>query len=128
MGTLRHPVGEPMRPRPKRGRGKYKADHSIHDLYEFYKRTTPKSNHVENYQVFREIIKDFHNKVAEQVIKEGRGFNIPFANGEIRICKYLKNRGNSLPIDFKRSYELGFRVAHLNEDRKGAIYRWKWIK
>lgn len=128
MGTYTHPVGVAVRPRPKRGKGRYKSDHSLHDLFVFYKKVTPESNQVSSYSVFNAIIKDFHKQIVKDIIKEGRGFQIPFANGEVRICKYLKNRGSSLPIDFKRSYELGFRVAHLNEERKGAIYKWKWLK
>lgn len=127
-GTAIHPLGVPLKPQNlKRGKNRYSPDYTKKALYKFYQKSVSESMHVESSEIFYKLIDSFHEKVVARILK-GESFKIPHFSGEIRIMKYTKGRGSSLPIDYKRSYELGFRVAHINEDRNGAIYRWRWIK
>src|SRR3990167_2305667 len=127
MGTGLHPLGVSIRPQNlSRGKSKHKADYGAKALYEFYARITAKSLQVDSNK-FYTVIRDFNDMVAERIL-QGGDFKVPFSNGYIRVFKYTYGKRKSLPIDYKRTYELGFRVAHLNDERDGAIYRWRWIK
>lgn len=122
--------GAPIQLRPKklnRGRTKLKTDHYINSMFKVYKQSTPESWQVDK-ETYKRIISDFNTMVRDKMIYDGYSFKLPFLSTELRIHKTRMKFEHKLPIDFKRSYELGYVVRHMNEDRKHCIYRIHWQK
>jgi hypothetical protein len=89
-----------------------------------------------SYQDWKNIIYAFNEAFANYILETGDRIKVPFGLGEVWIGKKKPRRYKvvngeeklNLPIDWKKSKELGKVVYHLNLHTDGYSYDWKWDK
>jgi len=73
------------------------------------------------------------NEFLSDKILEGKRIKLPYGISDVFINKYkqeLKTKDGklNLPIDWKKSKELGKRIYHMNHHTDGYIFKWFWAK
>jgi hypothetical protein len=97
-----------------------------------YKLYKEESNHKVSYEMYKKI-NVLANTFLSDKILEGKRIKLPFGLSDVFINKYkqeIKNKDGrlNLPIDWKKSKELGKRVYHLNHHTDGFTFKWFWAK
>ena len=136
----------------KRGEGKNNADYALRSLYKEYK------SKVENpidYKIYSEILKEYNERIINNIIYSALEYKMPYRLGYIRIQRrkktpYVNNNGEivsgHLGIDWQKSLALwrkkypGLsdeelknipnkkRLNYLNEHTNGYSARFFWDK
>lgn len=111
----------------KRSPKKIKIHYGLEDAYDYYLKNTPKEYHVD-YKTYKKLCTDFVNIAYDIIFYESEKVNLPKKFGTLSVVKRLTTFSTKkyIPIDFKKSKELGKRVYHFNEHRNGNIYRLHW--
>lgn len=101
--------------------------------YKLYKKFC-KENNLEpvDYKLYKKIITT-SNEILSDKILDGKRIKLPFGLSDVFINKYkhqLKKQDGklNLPIDWKRTKELGKKIYHLNKHTDGFIFKWFWAK
>ena len=85
---------------------------------------------------FESILRHCNGMIMEHIMESGERFKLPHGFGEISIHKWKPKRRrkipdgrevNNLPIDWKKTRELGKKVFHLNHHTGGYKCRWVWF-
>lgn len=85
---------------------------------------------------FNNILRTCNEMIMEHVMESGEKFKLPHGFGEISVHKWKPKRKrkipdgreiNNLPIDWKKTKELGKYVYHLNHHTGGYKCRWVWF-
>ena len=97
-----------------------------------YKMYKEKSKHKVDYELYKKINLTANTFLSEKIL-EGKRIKLPFGLSDVFINKYkqeLKSKDGklNLPIDWKKSKELGKRVYHLNHHTDGFTFKWFWAK
>lgn len=88
------------------------------------------------YKQWKAVLKAYNTKYREHVVTTGDKVKLPWGMGPFAISKKKVRRSVlcrdgvervMLPIDWKRSKELGKRVYHLNLHTNGYAYYWYWF-
>lgn len=126
----------------KRGKVKVATDYGLKDFYNHYKKTVTFKTFTSKYsqsstglivdqKTYYKIIKEYFKLVAEKLLNDPSGVNIP-PIGILQIKKKrmdfekLSNTPGGLKIDWKTSKEKGMIVYYLNEHRSYCSYRFSW--
>lgn len=128
----------------KRGKGKYTADKSLKDAYQFYvnrfKEHTPLTKFSDSSQrsnplpwpVFKKNAHLILEQIMEKVVVKSETFTVPYNLGIIRVRKRKMNIGllsetNNLKIDWGYFQKTGKVLKHLNENRDNCRYGFYWL-
>ncbi len=78
---------------------------------------------------YKEILNEINKEIMNMVIDEGESVKLPFL-GVLDIMKYKMKLGRTkwIPVDFKKSAELGKRIINNNEHTGGYKYTFRWCK
>lgn len=103
-----------------------KGHRNINSLYEIYCKNTVEGLIIQKKQ-FVKILKRFNKLVIDKVL-EAEEVKIPII-GTLRVQKIKQNyKKEKLKVDWAETKRLGKRIYHLNEDRGGYYYAYKWRK
>lgn len=86
------------------------------------------------YSQWANIIYTFNYAMRDKILETGEKLSIPYGFGEIYICKFKPKRTKeingqeiiALPVDWKRTKEVGYKVYFLNVHTEGFKFRVKW--
>lgn len=82
------------------------------------------------------IVRSFNELFAEYLLQTGEREKLPYGLGSfaiskkktVKIIKHNDNQHISLPVDWKRSKEVGKKIYILNSHSDGFRVKWKWFK
>ncbi len=126
-----------------RGKGKYKPEYRLKDIYKYYSKEntieqfdsafSDRTQLVVPYELFKTILEDYLKQVTDFIFEETGIFLLPMRLGEIKVEKKKMNistllKYKNLQLDYKIYNETGKKVYHLNEHRRGYRYKIKWDK
>ncbi len=100
------------------------------DSYSSYKEEVIKDSPYDiSLNEYREILNEVNKEIMNMVIDEGESVKLPFL-GPLDIMKYKMKLGRTkwIPVDFKKSAELGKRIINNNEHTGGYKYAFRWSK
>lgn len=116
--------------RPKRG---YRSISK--EAYDSFKLKYPEIKL--SFKDFKRIIYTGNGMLADEFIETGDVAKLPHGLGKFGITKYKKIRSKktcksgkilpNLPIDWKKTKELGKYVYHMNFNTDGMRYYWGWL-
>lgn len=114
----------------RRGKARYGNSFTVRDQYKEYHKRHKGTPLDISYQQFKRLVGDFNEAMMNHVVKDCGEFKLPFRLGKITITKRKLNYDDirKLPVDWKRSKELGFKVRLFNEHSNEYKYRIRWIK
>lgn len=129
----------------KRGKGRYKKDFGLDELYKSYIEETGNKKNSDNIyerklyidrKTYGRLFSDYFSLILEYIY-QGKIYKLPHGNGEISIRKskgkvLLNENGEInvkfLPIDWKKTKEVGKIIYHFNEHTDGYRYSFEWKK
>ncbi len=103
------------------------ADYKLYKEYCLERGKKPVS-----YTTYKKITLTSNQFLSDKIL-EGKRIKLPFGLSDVFINKYkqepkTENGRINLPIDWKKSKELGKRVYHLNQHTDGYTFKWFWLK
>lgn len=88
-----------------------------------------------SFENWKKIIYGFNEGFKEHLLETGEDGKLPFGIGEFRIKKKIRKKKTgsnnefiNLPIDWKKTKELGKKVYNFNFHTEGYFFGWVWIK
>lgn len=113
----------------KRSPKKFRAHYTLKDVYEYYTRIVDPELQV-SYKVFRKLNKQIYDEVNHEVLYKSESVTLPYGAGHLTVLKRPMRFGSDriIPLDYKKTKELGKKVFHMNEFRNNHIYRYSWVK
>lgn len=113
----------------RRSPKKFKAHYTLTDVYQYYLRIVDPELHVD-YKTFRKLNKQIYNEINQEVLYNSENVQLPYGVGQLVVLKRPMRFGSDriIPLDYKKTKELGKRVFHMNEIRNNQIYKYSWVK
>lgn len=111
----------------KRGRGYILNCKTLKHAYIAYKELSEKKDFkaVEK-RIYTKVCKDFNKTMMSLILDKSDEVTLPFRLGKLSVVKKEKNfnriYSNKMPVDWKKTKELGYRVYHLEKH----IYQLYW--
>ena len=113
----------------KRGRGRTLNCKTLKDAYIQYEELGEKKEFpTVDKSTYTKVCKDFNKRLINLIIDQSQEIELPFRLGKLVVVKkekdFNKIKKNKLPVNWKRTKELGHIVYHLED----TIYKFSWIK
>lgn len=105
------------------------------DVFKRFKLKYPEVNI--DYNTWCSIIYNFNYAFRDYILETGHKIKFPYGFGDFTITKYKPRKEKELPdgkkviglpINWKRSKELGQIVYHMNYNTEGFKFKWRWDK
>lgn len=115
------------------------VDNTIKDIYKEYKSIVNDKDAVDS-STFSKVLSEFNLRLVNKVLNESETVKFPFRLGHIRIKKVKMNYSqlHKLKPDWEKTNKLWESnpkakeekklIYHLNEERRGYMYRVYWDK
>ena len=119
-------------------RDKTKGDYHTKDMYKYYLEHT-EDGLAKDYQKYSKVINRCNSLLLESILNNPELIKLPVRFGTLGVRKSkISTNYNKIPVDWKATNELWgsnpkakeekILVKHLNEERRGYIYKIYWSK
>ena len=118
-------------------KNKLSPDYGIVDIYKYWKTQYPEDKKRINYQLFRDIVKEYNKIIIHDILYKSRIYRMPFGLGQLKVIKLkmdlesLSNNlktdeGPRLRIDWANTKKYNKRIYHLNDHKENYYYKFSW--
>ena len=112
-----------------RGKNKNKSDYSMGDIYKYYRKSIEKGSIYDIPKAeYIKICAEFNESLIDRLLERGISVKFPGRFGRLKVVKFKTDYSKKykIPVDWKKTAELGKKIYILNEHTDGFIYKIKW--